>query len=169
MKKEIFKKQNLYIILLFVVLIGYAWFNRFIQDDAFISFRYASNWIHGNGLVWNPGERVEGYTNFLWTLLIGIGMKFGIEPVAGSYLMGLLCFGITLILTYRLSMIIFHSRWMGLLSIFLLGTNYTFSSYATGGMETQLQTCLFVASVYLVIKSIEAEAQDPMIRYILML
>ncbi len=142
----------------FFVLIFFAWFNRFIQDDAFISFRYAFNWLHGNGLVWNPGERVEGYTNFFWTLLIGIGMKFGIEPVTCSYLLGLLCFGSTLILMCRLSIIVFHSHWMGLLSLFLLGTNYTFSSYVTGGMETQLQTCLFVASAYLVIKSIDKQS-----------
>ncbi len=42
-----------------------AWSNRFIQDDAFISFRYAENLVQGKGLVYNEGERVEGYTNFL--------------------------------------------------------------------------------------------------------
>ena len=41
-----------------------------IFDDAFISFRYARNLLDGHGLVWNPGERVEGYTNFLWTILL---------------------------------------------------------------------------------------------------
>src|SRR3954470_13240280 len=38
-----------------------------LSDDAFISFRYARNWVTGKGLVYNAGERVEGYTNFLWT------------------------------------------------------------------------------------------------------
>ncbi len=37
-------------------------------DDAFISYRYAANWNAGNGLVWNVGERVEGYSNFLFVL-----------------------------------------------------------------------------------------------------
>ncbi len=32
-----------------------------------ILMRYAYNLAHGNGLVWNPGERVEGITNPLWT------------------------------------------------------------------------------------------------------
>lgn len=36
-----------------------------VQEDAFISFRYARNLVDGHGLVFNPGERVEGYTNFL--------------------------------------------------------------------------------------------------------
>nr|MBC8422663.1 hypothetical protein [bacterium] len=38
---------------------------RCVQEDAFISFRYAANLLDGHGLVFNPGERVEGYTNFL--------------------------------------------------------------------------------------------------------
>ncbi len=39
-------------------------------DDAFISFRYARNFMAGEGLVFNPGERVEGYSNLLYVLLI---------------------------------------------------------------------------------------------------
>jgi arabinofuranosyltransferase len=41
-------------------------------DDAMISMRYAWNLAHGQGLVWNPGERVEGYTNPLMTLLMAV-------------------------------------------------------------------------------------------------
>jgi arabinofuranosyltransferase len=37
-----------------------------VVDDAYISFRYAENWVDGLGLVFNPGQHVEGYTNFLW-------------------------------------------------------------------------------------------------------
>ena len=38
-------------------------------DDAYISFRYARNLFEGHGLVFNPGERVEGYSNLLFVLL----------------------------------------------------------------------------------------------------
>jgi len=44
----------------------YFWLN----DDQMISMRYARNLAEGYGLVWNPGERVEGYTNFMWTLVM---------------------------------------------------------------------------------------------------
>ncbi|HEX5718936.1 MAG TPA: hypothetical protein VF179_22430 [Thermoanaerobaculia bacterium] len=40
------------------------------SDDAYISYRYALNLIAGHGLVFNPGERVEGYTNLLYVLLM---------------------------------------------------------------------------------------------------
>lgn len=39
-------------------------------DDAFIPFRYARNLSEGKGLVFNPGERVEGYTDFLYVVLM---------------------------------------------------------------------------------------------------
>ncbi len=48
--------------------IRYWW----LGDDAMISMRYAHNLSSGHGLVWNPGERVEGYTNFLWTITMAV-------------------------------------------------------------------------------------------------
>ncbi len=39
------------------------------SDDAYISYRYAANLAEGHGLVFNPGEAVEGYSNLLFVLL----------------------------------------------------------------------------------------------------
>ena len=47
-----------------------AWLAVYQVDDAFIVYRYARNLAHGNGFVFNPGERVEGVTCFLWTVLL---------------------------------------------------------------------------------------------------
>ena len=47
-------------------------------DDAMISMRYAWNLAHGNGLVWNPGEHVEGFTNPLW---VGFMALFHLFPI----------------------------------------------------------------------------------------
>ncbi len=55
------------------------WESRWIQDDAYISFRYARNLVEGNGLVFNDGDRVEGYTNFLWTVLAAVPLASGAE------------------------------------------------------------------------------------------
>lgn len=51
-----------------MVVDGVRWF--WLNDDQMISMRYAHNLVQGHGLVWNPGERVEGYTNPLWTLIM---------------------------------------------------------------------------------------------------
>ena len=62
---------------------------RWTCDDAFISFRYARNLVRGHGLVFNPGEAVEGYTNFLWTLGLALGMILDIDPIDWACLFGL--------------------------------------------------------------------------------
>ncbi len=42
-----------------------------LDDDMMVSMRYGRNLAEGHGLVWNAGgEHVEGYTNFLWTLVM---------------------------------------------------------------------------------------------------
>ncbi|MEU4518700.1 hypothetical protein AB0F52_08255 [Amycolatopsis sp. NPDC024027] len=43
-----------------------------VTEDALVTFRYAQNIADGNGPVFNPGERVEGYTNFLWLVLVAL-------------------------------------------------------------------------------------------------
>lgn len=58
------------------------------QDDAFISLRYAQNLVDGHGLVYNPGERVEGYTNLAWTLLLAVPLALGLDPVSSSAVLG---------------------------------------------------------------------------------
>ena len=49
---------------------GISHYWPFATDDAFISFRYSARLLAGEGLTWNPGERVEGYTDFLWVVLL---------------------------------------------------------------------------------------------------
>ena len=63
---------------------GYSWpssGHAFGSDDAFISYRYAANLFNGNGLAFNPSEAVEGYSNFLYTLLMVPGFFIGHEHV----------------------------------------------------------------------------------------
>jgi len=134
---------------LVALLVFLALMNRFIQDDAFISFQYARNLAEGNGLTFNPGERVEGYTNFLWTLLISAGISVGLDPVVWSYVLGLSFFAGSLIVTYRLTTELSGVAGAGLLACGLLGSNFTFNAYATGGLETQMQAFLVVLGVSL--------------------
>jgi arabinofuranosyltransferase len=48
-----------------LVFVGY------VKDDAYIEYRYATNAAHGHGLVYNVGDPpVEGFTSFLWTVLL---------------------------------------------------------------------------------------------------
>lgn len=79
--------------LLFIIaglLIVQASFGVCVQDDAYISFRYARNLAEGVGLVFNPGEPVEGYTNFLWTVLFAPIIGVGLDPTTPSMMLGIL-------------------------------------------------------------------------------
>lgn len=90
--KKIFRIPSIYFFLyLFTSFLALGWYITFIYnnstialdgkryfvlfDDAMISMRYAWNFAHGNGLVWNIGEYVEGYTNLLMTLIMSLFIK----------------------------------------------------------------------------------------------
>jgi arabinofuranosyltransferase len=138
-----------------LALCAFAYANRFIQDDAYISFRYAQHLAEGSGLVWNYGERLEGYTNFLWTLLIAAGIRLGCDPADTAIVLGLCSFAATLLLTYAVGRTVLRSRITALLAVITLGTNYTFSAYATGGLETQFQTMLIMAAIFTALPFLE--------------
>jgi arabinofuranosyltransferase len=82
-------RRTLLLLILGLVLVQ-ASFGICTQDDAYISFRYAQNLIEGHGLVFNPGERVEGYTNFLWTVLFAPIIGAGLDPTLPSLGLGML-------------------------------------------------------------------------------
>ena len=65
-------------------LIAHSLVFNFVTDDAFISFVYSRNLVEHGQLVFNLGERVEGYTNFLWTLWMAALLKLGMLPEVTS-------------------------------------------------------------------------------------
>lgn len=69
---------------------------RFVIDDAFISFRFAQNLAEGHGLVFNLGERVEGYSNLFYVLLSAAGMKLGMDPLLWGRIWSTMAMGGTL-------------------------------------------------------------------------
>ena len=58
-------------------LVAHSLVFNFVTDDAFISFVFSRNLAEHGQLVFNLGEPVEGYTNFLWTVVLGALMKLG--------------------------------------------------------------------------------------------
>src|SRR5919201_6464144 len=58
-----------------IVILIMGWQHRWIADDGFINFRYVDQIRHGNGPVFNAGERVEAFTSPLWlALLVGLDL-----------------------------------------------------------------------------------------------
>lgn len=126
-----------------------AFVMRWTQDDSYISLRYARNLVEGHGLVYNPGEQVEGYTNFLWTLIMAVPLRLGIGPVGFMHVVGIASMVGTILVTARLASRVFASPVLGNLTALVMVANFTFLAYGTGGLETPLQA-LLVTSVWLV-------------------
>ena len=78
-----------------------AYEKRWLSDDAFISFRYAKNWSESSGLVYNVGEYVEGYTNLLWTVVLGLGMMVGVQPEFLSHTLSIGALAVMLLVLTR--------------------------------------------------------------------
>ena len=115
-----------------------------VGDDAFISFRYAHNLIHGQGLVFNAGETVEGYTNFLWTIIIAGGLALGFDPVIFSYILSITAFVITISIFIYLATRLQNksSKLIIPITTIALLVHHDFLTYATSGLETSLVTML---------------------------
>jgi hypothetical protein len=111
--------------------------HRFDADDAFISYRYARHWAEGLGPVWNPGERVEGYTNFLWVALLAGGLRLGLEPERLAPALGTLCGAALLVLAARDAVRARGPRsplaWGLPLA---LGLSRSFAAWSASGLET---------------------------------
>ena len=63
----------------------------FVTDDARSSSFVYENLVEHGALVFNLGRRVEGYTNFLWTILIALGLFLKIPAELSSRVLGTLC------------------------------------------------------------------------------
>lgn len=111
-------------------------------DDSFISFRYARNLVAGHGLVFNVGDPVEGYTNYLWTLVTAVGLALGFEAMPWAQVMGLVAQAVTLVCVYELARGAGRTGLAALVAPLLLATSFGFLVYPMTGMETSWFTML---------------------------
>ena len=135
----------------------------FLTDDSFISFRYARNLVQGHGLVFNPGaERVEGYTNLLWVLLlagfaaIGLPMEHmaSVLSIAATFAL----FGI--VVRFAWVRLPAGQKWIAAIpGLFLVATR-SFAVWATSGLETRLFDFLLVAGILRLVHEVEHVRAD---------
>jgi arabinofuranosyltransferase len=123
-----------------IVFIANCW----IGDDAFISFRVSDNLIHGYGPRWNVAERVQVFTNPLWTFLMA-----GVAAITGEFYYTAMAVSFVVCLL----MLAVVWRWLdhplnGWLALALLVSSKSFVDYSSSGLEyplTYLLLSIFVA------------------------
>lgn|GEM_PF-659434 len=156
-----------YLLLTFIVLLaglglylGWRLF-WFLTDDAYIAFRYISNSHLGYGYVWNapPFKPVEGYTSFLWVVLLDVIWRVtGIEPPDSANVVSLIFAGgtlliiIAMVLRLRLTPVLERYR-LVFLALVLIGTltNRTFLAWTSSGLETAMFNFWLTAWVFVAI------------------
>lgn len=121
-----------------------------VVDDVFICFRYAANWLAGDGLVFNPGERVEGYSDFLWVALSAGLMAQGVPALAGIKVLGLLSAVGLVFASLALGLRLFGARPGGVAAAYfaaaLLCLNTSVAFWSQAGLEPVFYALLLVTS-----------------------
>ena len=135
-----------------VLVRGFWW----VDEDAFISFRFAYNLARGEGLRFNLGEHipVEGYSNFLWVLWSGL-----IEFVGGdvTFWVPLTSALAGAVLLYRVFIVLRSDMgvnlWLATLATLSLAVFPPFAVWSTSGLETvPAALALFIAFEQIVIR-----------------
>ncbi len=144
-----FRSSFFWTVVAFGFLFLHALSFHFMVDDAFISFRYAHNLVAGHGLVFNPGEPVEGYSNLLWVLLISVGIKIGLPALLWARILGAGCSlgmlallpGIVRLMDTRGEV---RSPWAGRLAQMLTAAVGAVACWSLAGLETPLFGLLII-------------------------
>jgi uncharacterized membrane protein len=111
------------------------------SEDAYITFRYARQLATGLGLVYNPGERVIGFSSPVWTVWNALGSLLTGQPLAWSRATAMVADVITLVTT--VSLLVRHSSrtaaWC--FASFFAAWPY-FAAVSMSAMETPLVNAL---------------------------
>ncbi len=140
------------------VLFVHAWhYMPFLSDDALISMRYSKFLLAGHGLVWNIGERVEGYSNLLWVLLTAAIGVFHVDLVYAVRGLGVVFMGAAVVAVF---FAIDHddSPVLKYLVAFFLPLSAPFAVWTIGGMEQPLVAALLGWAIVLMLPHIEQPA-----------
>lgn len=148
-------RARLLCVLLGAGLVVHAARYDFMSDDGFIVLRYAANLVNGHGMVFNPGERVEGFSSWLWLWLVAAAQMVGADPVLAARLLGLAAGVATVWVTFELATRLLPEQaspaW-ALPAPLIVAANGSFACWVPAGLETALFTLLLTATVWAAVR-----------------
>ncbi|MBN1272682.1 MAG: hypothetical protein JXB26_10485 [Candidatus Aminicenantes bacterium] len=143
-------RTSLWLGMAFTLLILHqAVFITWTSDDAYISFRYAEHLSSGQGLTFNSGEKVEGYSNFLWVCLLAGFKIIGLSPLLMSKLLSFLFSVFLLVIVFRTVRLFKGSPPAAATAAAVLACSTSLAYYGMSGLETVFYTLLLTLSLYL--------------------
>jgi hypothetical protein len=117
----------------------------YLTDDTFIHLRYAEHLSRGEGLVFNPGERVYGCTSPLWVALLADGMALGLDGVWTAKILGAIATFASIGLFLQLMRRTLVTPAVRALATVAWGGHAWMARWAMSGMETPLAVALVLA------------------------
>jgi len=120
----------------------------YVIDDALITLRYAQNYLAGEGLAFNPGEVVEGFTNLGHLLAVIVLGALGLDLITAARLIGL--FGAALAVAFGPAAILpgRDQKLERAITRLLLLANFFFVYLAWTAMETGLYVGLIALACH---------------------
>jgi hypothetical protein len=119
-----------------------------VAEDAFISLRYSMNLAEGHGLVFNAGEKVEGYSNFLWVILVAApGLVADVDYVLVARALGVASTLCCVVLAYLLVRKLTGQGAAGAIAATLTAAATSLAAYGPSGLESSLFTMLLLGAV----------------------
>lgn len=140
-------------------LVHYALYSWWFIEDAAITFAYARQLVLGDGLVAYPGgERVEGFSNPTWTLLLAGFDLVGINPWIASKLLGALFGALTVVFTWRWARRVVPegSAWAALAPV-ILACNPQFVAWNASGLENPVFAVLLAFGGWQLLREVEED------------
>lgn len=139
-----FRKRIAIYLVLGLFVLGGLYLEIQPVDDMFIALRFARNWASGFGPVFNPGERVEGYTCFLWVSMLAGLNRLGFDPVIAARSLSVLFALVSLYLLHTYSRRNNISDFNRAAAVCLLAFNLPQAYWAFVGMEATLSGFLIL-------------------------
>jgi len=138
---------------------------NFGVDDTYIFFRYAQNVSGGHGFVFNAGEMPgEGFTSWLWLLILSFTNLLGLAPILTSKVLGLMCLLSASFFFYLTISRLFKNNTSAKISAVILTAafcfNYRMIAHSVSGMETSLYVLAVTILLYILTSALQAEAHD---------
>jgi len=127
---------------------------NFTQDDAYISYRYVANYLNGDGLVYNIGERIEGITNFGWTVFMMFLGVLRADYMWWSKIVGVLFGAGVIAVAFFIGEELFRREGWAYtaLATLLLGANQSLAYWSVSGLETAAFAFFAVLSLLLFLR-----------------
>ncbi len=125
------------------------WLFNFSIDDGSISYRFARHLAEGRGLRWNlTGLPVEGYSNFLWVLVLAGGHWLGFDIDLFASGLGAVLGAVNLVLLFMLCRRLWPGNRMNWLPVLYVALTPTWAMWALSGLELAMFGFFLLLAVY---------------------